>query len=282
MLVLTVVAALGSTEPHVSAAGVNAGALTLVDPVSKAPVTAGTATTQFQINPPNGAACTGDTASGGYRVNSYIVPVTVDPSTLTWGSSGPVAAGASFVQPLFTAVGSAFNNKATAATTAIINAALIDPFSFGVFQTSPTSVVVPDGSYNVGLACTLNGAEDKFWNVVINFTATGGTTLGFTVPAAGTTPTTTTTTTPATTTTVKPGGATTTTSSTTTTTVRTTTSTTTTVVASASGSAGGSSGFLVSTGSSPTRLVVWAVLLLAFGRMAILFGRPIRVIPTRQ
>jgi hypothetical protein len=26
---------------------------------------------------------------------------------------------------------------------------------------------------------------------------------------------------------------------------------------------------------------VWAVLLLAFGRMAILFGRPIKVIPTR-
>jgi hypothetical protein len=270
MLVLTVVAALASSEPKVSAAGTNAGVLTLVDPVSKAAIANGTATTPFEINPPNGAACTGDTATGGYRVNSYIVPASVDPSTLTWNANGPVpaATGANLRQPLFTATGSPFVTSATAATTAIINAALTSPFSFGVF----TPAFVPNGAYNVGLACTLNGVEDKFWNVVLNFTTTAGT-LGFTV-AAGTPPPTTTTTTA---TTVAPGGSTT-SSTSTTTTVRSTTSSSTTTTNVVLSSAGGDGGLLVSTGSSPTRLVVWAVLLLVFGRMAILLGRPIRVV----
>jgi hypothetical protein len=36
---------------------------------------------------------------------------------------------------------------------------------------------------------------------------------------------------------------------------------------------------LVSTGASPTRLLVWAFLLLVFGRMAILLSRPVKVLP---
>jgi hypothetical protein len=281
MLVLTVVAALGSTEPHASAAGTNAGALTLVDPVSKAVLAAGTATTAFQINPPNGAACTGDTATAGYRVNSYIVPASVDPSTLTWDSSGPVPVGqgATLRQPLFSTTQSPLRTFATAPTTAIINAALGGTYDFSTFQAAGGTAFVPDGAYNVGVSCTLNGVEDKFWNVVLDFKASG-TNLAFTVRAAGTTPTTTTTTT---TTTVRPGGTTTTTSSTTTTTVRSTSTTSTTVVLSnAGGVGGGGSNLLVSTGSSPTRLLMWAVLLLAFGRMAILLGRPIKVITARQ
>jgi hypothetical protein len=285
MLVLTVVAALGSAEPHASAATVvNAGTLSLIDPTSKLDITTGGATTAFEIKPPTGAACPGDTASGGYKVNSYLVPLTIDPATLAFNNTGPTSATPGFVQALYTAAGSAFTNKATAPTTAIINAAFVEPFSFGVFQaaaTAPTPVIIPDGAYNVGIACTLTGLPEKYWNVVIDFKASG-TNLGFTIRPA-TTPTTTTSTT-STTTTVKPGGSTTTTSTTTTTTVRPTSTTTTVSVASGSGSAGGGSngGVLVSTGSSPTRLMVWAVLLLAFGRMAILFGRPIKVIPTRS
>jgi hypothetical protein len=172
---------------------------------------------------------------------------------------------------------------ATAPTTAIINAALGGTYDFNTFQGAGGTAFVPDGAYNVGVSCTLNGVEDKFWNIVLDFKASG-TNLAFTVRAAGTTPTTTTSTT-STTTTVRPGGTTTTTSSTTTT-VRQTSTTTTTiataVLSNAGGVGGGGSNVLVSTGSSPTRLIMWAVLLLAFGRMAILFGRPIKVITARQ
>jgi hypothetical protein len=274
MLVLTVVAALGSAEPRASAAGVNAGSLTVAS-ASGAPITTGNATTSFNLVPPSTAACSGDTATGQYRVNSYIVPASVDPSTLTWNSAGPVPVGqgATLRQPLFSATNSPLVNAATALNTGAISAALGSPFSVSTFQDAGGPTFLPDGNYNVGLACTLAGAEDKFWNVVLNFTANAGT-LQFTVPVAG--PSTTT----STTTTVRPGG---TTSSTTTTTVRTTSTTSATAVLSAAAGGGGGGGnVLVSTGSSPTRLVVCALLLLAFGRMAILFGRPIKVISARS
>ena len=59
--------------------------------------------------------------------------------------------------------------------------------------------------------------------------------------------------------------------------------TTTTAVGSGAGvtttirSSGG--GQLAATGGSPLPIVFWAVLLLVFGRMAILLGRPLRVLP---
>jgi hypothetical protein len=42
-------------------------------------------------------------------------------------------------------------------------------------------------------------------------------------------------------------------------------------------------GLLPSTGSSTTaQIVFWSMLLLVFGRMAILFARPLRVLPAKQ
>ncbi len=41
---------------------------------------------------------------------------------------------------------------------------------------------------------------------------------------------------------------------------------------------GSGGGTLVSTGASPTPIILWGVLLLIFGRMAILSARPVRVV----
>ncbi len=226
---VSIVQAARRRDPHASAAGVNSGTLTFVDPVSGSPITSGSATTAFLIVPPSGAACTGDTATGQFRVNSYIVPSTVDPATLTWNNTGPVpaGAGANLRQPLFSTTGQPLNNFATAQTTALINAALGNSYDFNTFQTAGGPTLVPDGVYNMGISCSLSGAGDKFWNVQLTFAAQAGV-LNWTVGVVTPPTTTTTTVAPTTSTTTTTIAPTTSTSTTTSTTIAPTTSTSTT------------------------------------------------------
>jgi hypothetical protein len=289
MLAVSILAALSAADPNAAAAGTNAGNVAIVQPLSagggNAPLASGAATDAFQLSVPVGASCAGDTATGGYHVQSYIVPATVDPGILTWNSTGPVplGVGATLRLPLFSSTGTKFVNGATAIATGGSPTGLVTglpDFSFGQIQSTGGLTTVPVGRYNMGIACTATGGvEEKYWNVQIDVTDVGGQIHWAAVAGTPTTTTTTTTTVAGTTTTVV-GGTTTTTVRPTTTT--TSTSTTTTVASGVLSSAGGSGGVLVSTGSSPTRLLTWAVLLLAFGRMAILFGRPIKVIPARR
>jgi hypothetical protein len=237
---------------------------TLVDPSLNAPIASGGSKTGFGIDLPAAPAsdCSGDTASKGYFVYSYIVPDAniqnasgnSDPSLLTYdASNGPDNHGAF---PLF-AGGTQYGPANTAPTTGQIiqipnNLAFNPPFA---------STDLPPGLYDVGIACakpTTGGpaATDKFFNAQINivaapsdpngysFTVVGAgtgatTTTSTTVPGGATTTTSTTTTIPGgatTTTTTVPAGGTTTTTSTTTTipvggSTTTSTSTTSTTVA---------------------------------------------------
>ena len=157
---------------NASAAGANAGALLLQVPPPDAsagqPLTSGVQTTPFALVPPAGAACSGDSATGGYRVNSYIVPASVDPGTLQFDSNGPSpqVTGANLSEPLFSSSNTPFVNATTAVSTGQLTG--LPPFSFAVFGASGPAVV-PAGKYNVGLACTLGPKsptqEDKYWNV---------------------------------------------------------------------------------------------------------------------
>jgi hypothetical protein len=294
------VAGLGSGV-RVSAAGINAGALQVLTgpsfPSVGQPLTGGDTDDRFSLQPPAAAACSGDSATGGYRIQSFMVPASVDLSALTFDSNGPLpfATGASLRLPLF-AQGTSFVEGNTAIGTGAITG--VPAFDFGVFGGADGSQLAPPGSYRIGLACTLGPASatqlDKFWSVQLTLAATASGSITWTV-VAPTTPTSTTTTTTTTTTTV-PGSTTTTTTpgSTTTTTSSTTSSSTTTTiragssaVQSAAGASTGSgtgsgSGGLAATGSSPLPIVVWAVLLLVFGRTAILLGRRHRVIPPER
>jgi hypothetical protein len=266
-------------------------------PVAGVLVDAGGSADQFVLEPPSGAACTGDSATGGYRLNSYWVPATVDPSTLTWDSVGPVpfGTGASLRLALY-----GKNNPFVNVNTAISTGAVTNLFPFDFAITGLTAADVPAGAYNVGIACTTSaGAVDKYWNVVFTFAAapadkpTGVTWTVNQAAGGGATTTTagqtTTTTAGATTTTAKSGVTTTTVRSGTTTTVAATSTTTAAAVTtttsrlgSGSGtvsSGGGSSSSgssLVVTGNSPFVLLMWGLLFLVFGRMAILLGRPSR------
>jgi len=117
-------------------------------------------------------------------VQSYMVPASVDPGTLTFNAAGPVpnTLGAGFRQPLYDATGSPYVDSQTAnAATAggpgpIIN---IPDFNYGAAFVPGN---IPPGAYNLGIACTLGPAGPsqmkEYWNVTKTFTtnaATGGT-----------------------------------------------------------------------------------------------------------
>lgn len=295
---------------QVGAVGVNAGAVSVVvppgSPTAGNLLSMGGSATAFALSPPLGAACSGDSATGGFRVQTYMVPSSVDPGTLTFGLAGPLPAGSgtNYRQPLFTSAGSSWVNKTTGVTTGQLIG--LPVLSFAWVADVGGITYLPAGTYNVGFACTNGGASatqlDRYWNTQLTIAASAADVpagLAWTVIPA-TTPTTTTTTAATTTTTVA-GATTTTVAGATTTTVRsgsTTTTTTTTTAAggstttvavnttlfgSGAGSGGGfTGGTIVSTGSSPTQIIVWAILLLVFGRMALLLGRPLRVLPPRS
>ena len=299
------VVSLGSSHSS-SAAGVNSGALKVVVPPGTAaegqPLNAGGSATPFALVPPAGASCKGDSATGSYRVQSYMVPASVDPSTLTFDSGGPIPAGtgANLRLPLFSSVGgSPFIDQTTAVATSPGGGGLLTglpPFSFGVFGTDgPT--FVPAGTYNLGFACTLGAAsatqQDRFWNVRMTFVVDPTDqpsgikwTLAAPAPPPSATSSTTSTTpaTAASTTSTTVAPAPTSNASSTSSTIVSPGSSSSIAVQSlavARSSGSGSSG-LASTGSSPLQIVVWAILLLVFGRMAILFGRRLRVAPPRK
>ncbi len=141
-------------------------------PVSLSPAT-GNSDTVLTILPPSGAACPGDTATNGYRVQTFFVDNSIDPATLTYDTDGPVAQGSALVIPLFSTSGGAQSNINTANSTGIITNLTQDHFGDPPFSPG----VIPSGIYKFGYACTLSGVTQKFWMSSLTIaanSATGG------------------------------------------------------------------------------------------------------------
>jgi hypothetical protein len=184
------------------AAPTNAGNATVVDPTNNQPKTSGGSSTDFTLKLPSSPTCTGDSPNAGYRVQSYMVPSSVDPTTLKFDNNGPTpqATKTNFREPLFDVNTIPYVNAQTAAATSpggpgpIIN---IPTFNFKVY--SPGDI--PAGTYNVGIACTLgpptsNTQLDKYWNVQMTFATSSAdspaqVTWTAQAPSGGTTTTTT-------------------------------------------------------------------------------------------
>jgi hypothetical protein len=273
MIIVSASAILNAKNTPASAAGTVAGAAQVVDGNTLQQLTSGGSTTAFTFVLPTGAACTGDSANGGYRVQSFMVLSSVDPTTLTFGSQGPnpAATGANFSEPLFPpGGGSPYVNAQTALAQTmggpgqVVN---IPRFNFSAFTTGQ----IPAGTYLLGIACTIgSGAQavDKVWDVQFVFTTSTTDPLGVTWTASAATTTTTTTSTTV-------GGTTSTSGSTTSLTTGSATSDTSgsgTVAGDTQTSTPGPSS-LATTGSNPLPLIVWALLFLWFGRMAVLVSR---------
>jgi hypothetical protein len=266
----------------------------------------GTSATSFTLPLAETVACPGDTVSGGFGWSTYMVPDSADPAVLQYDANGPRASvsGAdgyttTFAQPLYNTSGEPVTAQTTGLTSGLITP--LPTFSFGVF----TPGFIAPGTYKIGYACVKAGRTERFWMLRIAITAstTGGPAqIAFTVPA--TPPSTTTTVAPTTvapttaapttvapttaapTTTIKPttttvaGATTTTVAGATTTTVAA--ATTTSVASAGPTTTLGGGGSLPATGSSPTPTVMWGILLLVFGRMAMLLAKPVRVLPPKS
>ena len=261
-------------------AATNNGAATIVDPGgTHEPLDGGGSATQFTLSLGTNPSCPGDRASGNYRVQSFMVPGSADLDAMTFDANGPVAVSGQFRQPLFDVNSSSYVNKLTdlavpPAVTGGISG--IPAFDFAVFAPGD----VPAGDYSIGIACTLGSAGPTqlktYWVATIAVTASADDTPAGITWTVEETPTTTTTTGDTTTTTTGDTTTTTTGDTTTTTTGDTTTTTTSGLFTSSDPSdpsVSGTVGDLPLTGSSPGYLVAWGLLLIVFGRMAVLLGR---------
>ena len=161
-------------------AGARAGAAEIVSPSSGAPLRSGGSRTAFRVKLPDGAACKGDSARAGYRVQTYLVPETVDPGSLAFDADGPSAVEGQFRAPLYDTTanqGSHVNQLTVEASPAGGPGTIIQPlpaFDFAVFDPALGFPFTP-GVYNVGVACTLGPPsptqQEKHWNAVMSMTA---------------------------------------------------------------------------------------------------------------
>ena len=143
-------------------AATNNGGLTL-SPQS------GTAATQFSLAFPGATiACPGDSASGGYRVQSFVVPAATNLDNLTFTSTGPNVG-----QPLYASPsGNALVNGLTNITTGVVGQ-LPGNFSFSFDSAGDFST----GAYQAGIACTQGtgaGMTKSYWSIPLTLTVDGG------------------------------------------------------------------------------------------------------------
>lgn len=167
-----------------AAARAETGAATIAHPDDGAP-TAGTpllggrADTPFTLRLPPGAGCRGDSADDGWRVQSFLVPATVDPATLRFDHVGPAPTGTGerLRQPLFQVLGGRpYVDVQTAEAEEDGGPGLI--LSVPAFDLSPlpAGAVVP-GDHLVGLACTSGPASadqvDRTWTARLKLAGDG-------------------------------------------------------------------------------------------------------------
>ena len=204
---LMVVFGLAAAAPD-QASAAPAGSLTIVkgvNPGAGGLLASGGSAEVFALQTPAGAACAGD-GTQGYRVQTFMVSASVNIDTMTFDAGGPSPAstGATVRIPLFSSGNPVVDVNPALTTGAIPN---MGTFSFAI--NGFTAAAVPNGSYNMGFACTLDGATgktlDKYWTVKIDIAANPNDVpsgFGWTLNTGVVPPTTTTTTVPVTTTTV--------------------------------------------------------------------------------
>jgi hypothetical protein len=158
------IALLPSAVPDASAEGADMGSVKVVEGAgSSSAITEGGSTTPFSLDLPDGAECPGDSADGGYRVQSFLVPATDDPGQLTYYSVMPVGEGRYALYDVHT---NPFIQSLTAQAEerggpgTIVN---VPDFNFAVFPPG----LLPPGRYTIGIACSLHNNTVRFWDTDI-------------------------------------------------------------------------------------------------------------------
>jgi hypothetical protein len=153
------------------------GVATIADPSGLNSLPSGGSTTQFTINLPASAACSGDTATDGYHVFSYLVPKGTNPTAVSFVNGFP-----SVDYGLFTSTGNYYGKANTAQTTGQVvsiptNLEFAPLLSRGVTAATLES---NGGVWESGIACAnSSGTVTDYWNTQLTFTANGGDPNGF-------------------------------------------------------------------------------------------------------
>lgn len=161
------VAALGWWTAPASAQAVDAGEAVVVEPTdTPQPLERGGSATLFTLRLPTDASCPGDSAHDSYRIQTFIVPASDDPATLEYESTKPVGEGRwglvqtdtrPFVQGLTE------RNEGPGEPGRIGG---LPVFTFGIYPPG----LFEDGTYRIGVACTLDNEPEVFWDTEIVLT----------------------------------------------------------------------------------------------------------------
>lgn len=146
----------------------DAGSVVIVDlDDPEVEVVNGGSATRFSLRLPEGSVCPGDSAHDQWRVQSFIVPSSVDPGELSYGVIGPEGA-AQFA--LF-----AFDSRQFAHQLTRPNLVAGQP---GVLPGIPAMTFeffrpgeLPEGAYRIGLACTYFRETAYYWDTEILISA---------------------------------------------------------------------------------------------------------------
>lgn len=159
-------AVMAVTSPALASvdAPVDAGDVVVIDGTDRSrAVGRGGSEAVFSLRLPDAATCPGDSLHDQWRVQSFMVPVDVDVTTLQYGVIGPegeqhYALYDERTKPLV--------NELTRANEVAGQPGFVGDipvFSFALF---PPGTVAP-GTYRIGLACTLQRKTAKFWDAEI-------------------------------------------------------------------------------------------------------------------
>lgn len=156
--------ALGWWTAPASAQAVDAGDAVVVEPADTSqPLERGGSATPFTLRLPTDASCPGDSAHDDYRIQTFIVPAADDPATLEFESTKPVGDGR---WALYQTDTRPFVQGLTE-----MNEGPGEPGRIGGLPVFTFAVYPPDlfedGDYRIGVACTLYGELELFWDTEI-------------------------------------------------------------------------------------------------------------------
>jgi hypothetical protein len=154
------------------------GIATITD-ASLTPLTSGGSATPFSVALPANAACTGDTATGGYHVYSYLVPLGTTISAITFTTHPSTGLG------LVNNTGLYYGPINTAITTGQI-ISIPTNFEWGPLLNDGATLASllysggTSGAWDAGLACAnSSGTLTDYWNTQVTFTASTSDSNGF-------------------------------------------------------------------------------------------------------
>jgi hypothetical protein len=159
-----------STTPAFAA---GPGRAVIVEPNSNTPLNGGGSQTPFTFELPVGAACPGDSAHKEYLIDSFVVPRTVNPSSLYFQGGAP--RGATLLVDQF---GNPYMANNTIENTGAIPT--IPIFSWTAYTGHLDAL--SSGTYSVGLMCAnkRGDATSNYWDTQVSFKADSADPGGFT------------------------------------------------------------------------------------------------------